>query len=101
MKKPTKAHIICSLITTHGPMTRAELLEATAKIEGKPYRPASNNSYFVPYADGRSPSKAKHSLVANGTIQAVGKRGNALVYMNTLKGFTRAAEYLSWRSTQA
>lgn len=106
MRKPTKAHIICHLLATHGPMGRADLLRLTAEVEGKPYKPTSNASYFVPFAKGNSPyytaadyaRMQKSSLVGNGYIAAVGKQGNALVYNNTPKGAAKAAEYAEWLS---
>lgn len=107
MKKPTKAHIICHLLATRGPMTKAELLQETARIEGKPYRPGSNISYFVPYNDLSGayymPSKSamNGSLVYNGSITPAGKRGNSLLYVNTAKGMAKAAEYSDWLALQA
>ena len=101
-KKVTKAHIISHLLATKGPMTKAELLSQTAAIEGKPYRPNSNVSYFMPVAQRGSPyytnngeyeRMAKSSLVANGTIKVVGKQGNTLIYGLDVKGFEKAQEY--------
>ena len=99
MKKITKAHIICNLIAKHGPMCKAELLKATALIEGKPYKSASNNSYFLPFknplAHGRRYGgvQSKTSLVANGTLEVVCKKGNTLFYGLTPKGVLKVEEY--------
>lgn len=100
MKKPTKAHIICHLIHTHGPMTKAALLEETAHIEGKPYRPDSNGSYFTPnpgtgpfYGKADQERMRKSSLVASGLIKVVGKHGNTLFYGLDVMGFEKVAEY--------
>lgn len=82
-------------------MTKADLLRQTAIIEGKPYKPNSNGSYFVPvvnnylgYQRGDDYEKlCKASLVANGSINVVGKQGNALLYNLTDKGRQVAQEY--------
>jgi hypothetical protein len=100
--KITKAHLICHFLTTFGPMTRAELLKLTAEKEGKPYKPRSNNSYFVPHRsfdpaflkEADVERRRRSSLVANGTIKAVGKKGRALLYTLDTKGVERAAEFL-------
>lgn len=99
--KITKAHIICHLLATNGPMTKSELLRQTAIIEGKPYRPNSNGSYFMPvvnidlgYRRGDDYEKLrKASLVANGTIKVVGKIGRELTYDLDAKGFMKVEEY--------
>lgn len=99
--KITKAHIICHLLATNGPMTKSELLRQTAIIEGKPYRPNSNGSYFMPVVNGTSPYysdkdweiQRRQSLVANGTIKVVGKTGRELMYDLDAKGFSKVEEY--------
>ena len=99
--KITKAHIICNLLAVNGPMAKDELLRQTAIIEGKPYRPGSNGSYFHPVAQRGSPfytrahydRQAKSSLVANGTIKVVAKQGNTFMYDLDTKGFLIAQEY--------
>lgn len=102
--KITKAHIIAHLVSTLGPQTRATLLKMTCQIEGKPYRPASNNSYFQPHADPSShtkrcyPSVYNSSLLVNGTLKVVGKQGNSLVYGLDVRGARLAAEYLDAKS---
>lgn len=95
--KITKSHIICHLLSVNGPMTKAELLRQTAVIEGKPYRAASNGGYFAPLNNPNSSYRLygahKTSLVANGSIEPVGKQGCALLYNLTPKGRKVAQEY--------
>lgn len=103
IKKPTKAHIICHLLATAGPMTKVDLLRLTAVMENKPYHPDSNGSYFMPCTDpagwGRRSWNGpyKQSLVATGKIEVVGKQGNALVYGLTPTGQVLADEYNTWK----
>jgi hypothetical protein len=101
----TKAHVISYLLSVRGPMTKDELLQAAALVEGKLYKKSSNSSYFAPRTSIRSfwrfgshaakmmERKNKASLVANGTIKVVGKSGQKHVYGLDVRGAALAAEY--------
>jgi len=71
LKGITKSHIFAYLIRVNKrALTRKELLKATAMIEGKPYLPASNVSYF----------SGPGNIIDKKILKVAGKKGRALAY---------------------
>ena len=100
MKKIIKAHVACLVLSMSKiPLSRFEILEAVAKLEGKPYKRTSNSSYFVPaftdtslYVPYSYNENVKRSWVCLGYIEVTGKRGNTFLYSLTPKGLRMAKE---------
>jgi hypothetical protein len=85
----TKFQLIPYVIVKNGPMDRDQILKAVAEIEGKPYVPTSNKSYF---GASENSIDAKQSVVVRGLIVPAGKVGGKIVYNVTSKGIMAAAE---------
>ena len=101
IKRPTKAHTICTILSLGGPMAKETILALTALLENKPYKPGSNGSYFQPFTDPNGHHRRvygshKGSLLATGLIRVAGKQGNTLLYSTTPAGESLAAKYMAW-----
>jgi hypothetical protein len=98
MKKPTKTHLICHVLATHGPMTRIDIMRRVHTLSGAkgPFKPTSNVAYFNPAVTGHYRMDAKISLLNNGLIHVIGKARNTYIYDLTEAGMAIAKEYTDW-----
>lgn len=71
----TKPMIMAYVVAVNGPMTRLELMKQVAFIEGKPFIPTSNVSYFSKTGMYTAPGVVEQKI-----LQPMGKNGNAIVY---------------------
>jgi len=99
-KRPTKAHLICHILASNGPMVREDILVAVSKITGTPHKHRSNSSYFQPFHNPNGHYRVcykadRKSLLATGLIKVLGKKSNTLVYGLTPLGVSKAADYLT------
>ena len=91
----TKALTICHLLKTHGPRTKAFLLEEADLLEGRYHRRGSNGCYFAPkVSKGRKPTGShQSSLLYQGLIKQVGTKEGKPVYDLTMQGAYAAVQY--------
>lgn len=95
-KKPSKAHLICFVLSYAGvPLTREETLRRVHILEGKAsaFRPKSNHCYFSPVLSAAN--GAHNSLICKGLIQTA-SLGRNYTYALTWRGKQIAKEYLNF-----
>lgn len=90
--KFTKAQLMAYLCALNGPLDSATLLKNVARLQGKPYIPTSNKSYFAP-TSGMFGHNAS-SVVVQGILQQVGKENKRMMYNCTGKGMVLAAQVI-------
>jgi len=77
----TKWELIPYVVAVNGPMPKEEILRQVQRLQGRPYVPGSNHSYFMDDARGRNFGlPEKKGVVSRGLLKVDHKKGNTLVY---------------------